>query len=49
VPGTGALNRGGQAKINSVSCASAGTCRAGGHYTSSSGIIQVFVVSQTSP
>jgi hypothetical protein len=47
VPGTAALNQGGQAKITSVSCASAGHCSAGGTYADSSGVIQAFVVSQT--
>jgi hypothetical protein len=47
VPGTAALNQGGQAKIISVSCASAGHCSAGGTYTDSSNVIQAFVVSQT--
>jgi hypothetical protein len=45
VPGTAALNTGGDAAINSVSCASAGNCSAGGGYESS-GHSQVFVVSQ---
>jgi hypothetical protein len=47
VPGTAALNQGGQAKIISVSCASAGHCSAGGTYADSSNVIQAFVVSQT--
>ena len=46
VPGTAALNRGGNADITSVSCASAGNCSASGDYTDSSGRNQVFVVSQ---
>jgi hypothetical protein len=33
VPGLGALNTGGDAEVNSVSCASAGNCAAGGYYT----------------
>jgi hypothetical protein len=45
VPGTAALNRGGSAFINSVSCASAGNCSAGGSYFS--GHREAFVVSQT--
>ena len=45
VPGTAALNRGGDAVVTSVSCAAAGNCSAGGHYQDSSGR-QVFVVSQ---
>src|SRR5215470_6321237 len=47
VPGTAALNRGGQAAIASVSCASAGNCSAGGDYLDSSSRQQAFVVSQT--
>jgi hypothetical protein len=48
VPGTAALNQGGDANINSVSCAAAGNCGAGGFYTDSSGHVQAFVVvSQT--
>ena len=47
VPGTAALNRGGNADITSVSCASAGNCSAGGFYRDSSGHNQAFVVSQT--
>src|SRR5215471_9938556 len=46
VPGTAALNTGGDANIASVSCASAGNCSAAGDYADSSGQ-QVFVVSQT--
>src|SRR5215469_12486951 len=44
VPGTGALNKGGYAQLNSVSCASAGYCAAGGFYTDGSGHSQAFVV-----
>src|SRR5216683_2611505 len=33
VPGSGALNKGGDAVVISVSCASAGNCAAGGFYT----------------
>jgi hypothetical protein len=46
VPGTAALNQRGNAEIDSVSCASAGNCSAGGGYTDNSGHGQVFVVSQ---
>jgi hypothetical protein len=46
VPGTAALNQGGHAAIKSVSCASAGNCIAGGHYTDSSGHDQALVVSE---
>ncbi len=41
-----ALNTGGTAAINSVSCASAGNCGAGGYYTDSSGNLQAFVVNE---
>jgi hypothetical protein len=37
VPGSSALNSGGNAQITSVSCASAGNCAAGGDYTGHSG------------
>jgi len=43
----GALNTGGFAQVNSVSCASAGNCSAGGYYTSSAGPTPAFVVSET--
>jgi len=46
VPGTATLNQGPEADLNSVSCASAGHCSAGGDYTDSSGHAQAFVVSQ---
>jgi hypothetical protein len=46
VPGTETLNPGGGFAIQSVSCASAGNCSAGGDYYDSSGIVQAFVVSQ---
>ncbi len=46
VPGTAALNKGGQAQIDSVSCGSAGDCSAGGSYSDSSGKQQAFVVRQ---
>jgi hypothetical protein len=45
VPGTAALNTGGSAGVNSVSCASAGNCAAGGAYTNSSSV-PAFVVSE---
>ena len=47
VPGLGALNVGGNAQVNSVSCGSAGNCAAGGSYRDGSGNPQAFVVSQT--
>src|SRR5215469_5245066 len=40
------LNQGGEAQLNSVSCASAGNCSAGGYYTNSGEQIQAFVISQ---
>jgi hypothetical protein len=46
VRGTGALNAGGFAQVASVSCASAGSCAAGGFYADSSGDWQAFVASQ---
>ena len=50
VPGTAALNKGGgytgDARVTSVSCASAGNCAAGGYYTDGYGDRQAFVVSQ---
>jgi hypothetical protein len=49
VPGSGALNKGGYALIESVSCASAGNCAAGGQYSDGSrgfGHLQAFVVGE---
>jgi len=42
-----ALNTLGVAAINSVSCASAGNCSAGGYYSVSSGNQQAFVINET--
>ena len=42
-----ALNAGGSAAIESVSCASAGHCSAGGYLTDSSGRLEAFVVGET--
>jgi uncharacterized Fe-S center protein len=47
VPGTAALNTGGEAQIASVSCATAGNCSAGGIYTDGPGHGQAFVASET--
>jgi hypothetical protein len=47
VPGLEALNRGGNAEVGSVSCASAGNCTAGGSYTDGGGHVQGFVVSES--
>jgi hypothetical protein len=46
VPGSGALNAGGNAGVLSVSCESAGNCAAGGEYLDSSSHQQAFVVSE---
>ena len=46
VRGTAALNRGGDALLGSVSCASRGNCTAGGFYTDGSGHVQAFVVDE---
>jgi hypothetical protein len=46
VPGTAALNQGGDAAVNSVSCAMAGNCAAVGYYTPSSRQVQAFVVNE---
>src|ERR1022692_666247 len=46
VPGTAALNAGGDAQVRSVSCASAGNCVAGGDYTDGAGHSQAFVASE---
>jgi len=46
VPGTATLNNGGYTGINSVSCASAGNCSAGGYYRDGALHIQAFVVSE---
>jgi hypothetical protein len=48
VPGTATLNTGGNAKINSVSCAAPSDCTAGGYYTDvSSGHQQALVVTES--
>jgi hypothetical protein len=47
VPDLGTLNKGGNAGVSSVSCASPGNCAAGGdYYTDASGRAQAFVVSE---
>ena len=48
VPGLPALNTGGDAGVNSVSCTRAGNCAAGGAYRDGSNHIQGFVVSRSS-
>jgi hypothetical protein len=49
VPGTATLNRGGSAEVNSISCAGAGDCAAGGYYKDGRFGLgqQAFVVSET--
>jgi hypothetical protein len=46
VPGLGALNKGGDAHVTSVSCGSAGNCAAGGHYLDRSGHDQAFLAGE---
>jgi D-alanine-D-alanine ligase-like ATP-grasp enzyme len=46
VPGTAALNAGGNAQVGSVSCASAGNCSAAGFYADVRGHMQAFVVDE---
>ena len=46
VPGLGALNKGGNAGVSSVSCASPGNCAAGGYYTDGDARQPGFVVSE---
>lgn len=46
VPGTAALNQGGNAKTYAVSCTSSGNCAAGGFYTDSSAKSQAFVAAE---
>src|SRR5215469_6569501 len=47
VPGLGALNRGGAAQLNQVSCGAAGNCVAVGSYADGSFHAQAFLVSET--
>ena len=46
VPGTATLNSGGYAEVDSVSCATAGNCAAGGDYIDGAGA-EAFVVDET--
>jgi hypothetical protein len=46
-PGSAALNAHGNAALNSISCASAGNCSAGGNYADASDHEQSFVVDET--
>ena len=47
VPGLGALNRGGAAQLNQVSCGAVGNCVAVGSYADGSFHVQAFLVSET--
>jgi hypothetical protein len=47
VPGLAAVNKGGYATVGSLSCASAGTCSAGGYYTDIRGTSHAFAVGET--
>ena len=46
VPGSAALNKGGFAELNSVSCPTAGNCSAGGGYADTETTTQPFVVTE---
>ena len=46
LPGIGTLNKGGDARVLSTSCASAGNCAAGGTYRDASGRYQAFVATE---
>jgi hypothetical protein len=46
VPGLAALNAGGDAEVDSVSCGSAGSCAAGGYYRDRDGNLQGFVAGE---
>lgn len=46
VPGTSALNAGGGAEVNSLSCPSIGNCSAGGFYTDAAGAVQAFLADE---
>jgi Bacterial Ig-like domain (group 3) len=48
VPGAASLNAGGSAQVDTVSCATADYCAAGGYYTDKSGAKQAFLVDETS-
>jgi len=47
VPGIAALDKGGVASINSVSCGATGNCSAGGTYKDTASTFQAFVVDET--
>jgi hypothetical protein len=46
IPGSAALNTGGNAGILAISCTSTGNCGAGGNYVDGSGNLQAFVVNE---
>src|SRR5262249_23719785 len=48
VPGSAALNSGGEAEVDDVSCAASGACTAAGSYKDAYGDYQAFVVDETS-
>lgn len=48
VPGSAALNAGGNAQVFSVSCPTAGSCAAGGYYTDLSSLSQALVATERS-
>ena len=47
IPGSAALNKGGNETVYSVACASAGSCAAGGVYRDGAGHDQAFLVNET--
>jgi hypothetical protein len=47
VPGTSALNKGGDAEVNSIACATADNCGTGGFYVDGKGNQQAFVATET--
>jgi hypothetical protein len=49
LPGAPALNAGGDARVNSVSCAPSGGCAAGGYYTDAANHHQAFTASTSEP
>jgi len=46
VPGTAALNKRKNGGLSAISCASAGSCSAGGYYTNATGQAEVFVITE---
>jgi hypothetical protein len=46
IPGSGSLNTGGAASVNSLSCGAAGDCSAGGDYTARGRHLEAFVATQ---